>query len=109
MLQLASGQRFIFEALDLFVVYNGGKRQHLERDAATHRNLLCLVDDTHTAAADLTHDAKVAQCAPGGMLASLGIGCLARPTRDGVAQVGHRLERGQKLAKLLGAMRMLPN
>ncbi|MCG3180811.1 MAG: hypothetical protein BIFFINMI_03174 [Phycisphaerae bacterium] len=49
------------EALELALVGQRQRGQHLERDAAAERLLLGFVDDAHAAAADLADDAEVAQ------------------------------------------------
>ena len=49
------------EACHRFPVGSGTEAQHLQGHFAFERQLLGFVDDTHAAAADLAHDAEVAQ------------------------------------------------
>src|SRR5439155_1775687 len=100
--------RFVLEALQLLWIHRGGKRQHLQGDAAGQRNLYRLVNYSHAAPADLADDAKVAE------FAQLGSRGRNRGLRqdDGIARTGGAPEGGQhvqrreELAKLLGKFGM---
>jgi hypothetical protein len=63
-LQSGGGQGLVLEAGELPLVEHPGKGKRLERDAPLQRNLLGFIDDSHTAAADLADDAKIAQRRP---------------------------------------------
>jgi hypothetical protein len=55
------GAGLVFEAEELLLIEHRRKREDLQRDRATQRQLFGLVDDAHGAAADLAEDAEVAQ------------------------------------------------
>ena len=74
MMQSGGGLCFVLEPLKLPLVQHGCKRQHFQSDSPVERDLLRLVDDPHSAPADLAHDAEVAQRAEGRRLLHRGNG-----------------------------------
>ncbi len=68
MVQAGRGLRFILEPLQLPGIQRGGKRQYLQRHPAAEGNLLRFVHHAHATAADLAHQAEVAEGAEFGQV-----------------------------------------
>lgn len=85
-MQSGGGAGLVLEAFELAAVEHAGQRQHFEGDAATERKLLGFVDDSHAAATDLAHDAKVAEQA-------LGRWVFVRRCRDRLIELGEGVWR----------------
>ena len=60
--QRRDGPGFAGKAQPALVIGGQLRRQNLERDLATERGVLGLIDDTHPAGADFAHDPVVAEC-----------------------------------------------
>ena len=60
-IDLRRGLGFVLEARDLLLVDGCRKGEHFDSHAASQRDLHSLIDDSHAAAADLLHQAEVAE------------------------------------------------
>src|SRR5579883_3680303 len=61
MVQAGRGSRLVVEALQMSRIHHRRERQHFECYSPPQGHLLRLIDDAHTALADLANYAKVAQ------------------------------------------------
>ncbi len=105
MVQMGGRLRLVLEALQLLGVECGRERQHLQCHPPTQRDLLGLIDDAHTAPADLAQDAVIAQ-GPHGI--GLGGSSSAVLRAGGSAtQLVHDRQGGHQLTDLTGQLRIL--
>ena len=65
MMQLRRGLRLDLEPLPLLWINRRGERQYFESNVPAQRNLLGLIDDTHTPTPDLAQDSIFAQLSAG--------------------------------------------
>ena len=86
MMQLRGGLCLDLEPLPLLGVDRRGEGQHLQCDAPAQRNLLGLVDDAHSPAADLAEDPVFAELATGeNRIGRVGPATICAPSSCGAA------------------------
>ena len=60
-MQSSGNLGFTLESLPSFRIIEVATRQYFDRDSTCERELLCLIDNAHSAPTDLTNDAKIAE------------------------------------------------